>query len=500
MIPVRCETLSLDMKLDGFSLYQRLAAYFGDRPLFLLESLAGPDVDCRRTMVGINPLITLTVSQGKVSLSGEVALLDALTPVFADSAFLLSDTTPYCYTLKTKTHIWDVLRALEAAFQVDDEGPFCGIGLGFFGYCGYDTIHYIETLPYSIPKHDDLSDMVFSLYQSIIHVDLAKETSSLIVNHSPYFPAFSLQTLKTLALEKTPVVSSDILRAAVPPVEQMQDSVDKSQYLTWVERALEHIAVGDIYQIQLGHELRLKTAISPWQVYERLRAINPSPYMYYAQFQQTKIIGASPEVFLRIQKDSVEMRPIAGTIRRGKTAEEDKQLEKQLLADEKERAEHLMLVDLARNDIGRICEVNTLEVNELMAIEAYSHVSHLVSNVKGKLAANYDKYDALAATFPAGTMTGAPKIEAMTLIEAMETSRRGIYAGCLGYIDFSGTVETALCIRTACYEAGEYRIRASGGVVADSTPEAEWQETINKLSATYFAITGEELKYADIID
>jgi len=231
----------------------------------------------------------------------------------------------------------------------------------------------------------------------------------------------------------------------------------------------------------------------PLDIYRRLRARNPSPYMYVAPFSGFTLVGASPESFIRIENGKISMRPIAGTIRRGKTPEEDDALAKQLLSDEKELAEHVMLVDLCRNDIGRVCEPGSLEADELIILEKYSHVHHLVSNVVGQLRKDQDAFDAIAATFPAGTMTGAPKIRAMEIIEALELTRRGAYAGAVGLIDFGGAVNMALCIRTVTCQGSRFSLRASAGVVADSKPENEWRETLQKLAAPFWAVTGQEI-------
>jgi anthranilate synthase component 1 len=222
-----------------------------------------------------------------------------------------------------------------------------------------------------------------------------------------------------------------------------------------------------------------------------LRNINPSPYMYYAPLHTARIIGASPELFVRLEENSVTMRPIAGTTKRGNDPECDRISIKKLSEDRKERAEHLMLIDLCRNDLGRICAPGTLEVNERMLVESYSHVFHLVSNIEAHVEPSLDIYDVIAATFPAGTMTGAPKIRAMELIETLENRRRGLYGGAIGFISFNGNAVLGLCIRTALWSAGSYALRASAGIVADSSPESEWDETLNKLSATLLAVRGE---------
>ena len=260
-----------------------------------------------------------------------------------------------------------------------------------------------------------------------------------------------------------------------------------------VARAKEHIAAGDIYQVQLGHEISIESDVDPVDVYRRLRDRNPSPYMFLARLAGQDIIGASPELFLRVSGDLATLRPIAGTIGRGATRDEDGCRARRLQTDPKEQAEHLMLVDLCRNDLGRVCRPGTLQVDEYLVPEQYSHLIHLVSNVVARVRTECDAFDVLTAAFPAGTMTGAPKVRAMEIIESMETARRGVYAGAIGVIDFGGYVNTALAIRTAVRANGRYRLRASAGIVADSVPANEWRETIHKLNATYWAVTGKEL-------
>jgi anthranilate synthase component 1 len=280
----------------------------------------------------------------------------------------------------------------------------------------------------------------------------------------------------------------------------VSDSVRRSDYVAGVARALHYISIGDIYQVQLGHELDIESGALPFDVYRRLRVRNPSPYMYLLPFGDTTLVGASPESFLQLEAGKIVMRPIAGTAPRGRTPAEDAELVRALQHDEKELAEHIMLVDLSRNDIGRVCKPGTLHADELLVVEQYSHVNHLVSNVTGELKPELDTFDAIAATFPAGTMTGAPKIRAMEIIEELENTRRGAYAGAVGLIDFSGYVNLALCIRSAVYRRGHYLLRASAGVVADSIADREWRETLHKMGVTYWAVTGEELGYESLPD
>jgi anthranilate synthase component 1 len=255
-----------------------------------------------------------------------------------------------------------------------------------------------------------------------------------------------------------------------------------------VEKAKEYIRSGDVIQIVLSQRLCRHTERDAFSIYRQLRSINPSPYMYYLKFGKYRLVGSSPEILVRCEKGTVEVRPIAGTRPRGKNEDQDRVLEEELLDDPKERAEHIMLVDLGRNDIGRVCDYSTVKVKELMRVERYSHVMHIVSDVTGSLSVDKDIYDVLKATFPAGTVTGAPKVRAMELIDELETTRRGPYAGCVGYISFSGNIDMCITIRTILMSGSTAYVQAGAGIVLDSDPEKEYQETLNKARAMIKAI------------
>lgn len=363
---------------------------------------------------------------------------------------------------------------------------------GFFGYLGYDTVRFIETLPHLIPARTDTPDTCLTIYQGVINFNLRDRTAELCIANSEFWPDVSVADIvNSLDLSKNEITND--LPVGFMELVNASSSIEQLEYCGLVDRALEYIKRGDIYQVQLGQEISIRADIDPETVYRRLRHRNPAPYMYLANMKGLTLIGASPEVFVRIIGDEIVMRPIAGTVRAGSDEEEARKLAKSLQEDEKERAEHVMLVDLCRNDLGRICAPRSLLVDELIVTERYSHVIHLVSNVRAKLRGDCDVYDVITACFPAGTMTGAPKVRAMEIIEEFENSRRGIYAGAVGLIDFGGFTDLALCIRTAVHTGEDYIIRASAGIVADSVPIKEWNETIAKLGATYWAITGKEL-------
>ncbi len=476
----------LPQAISAFQAYTYLKAQSAAQDLFLLESLSGPGHALRKAMLGVNPLLTLRVNGAQLSVSGHPVLCAHVLAVLHASP-LLQDLC----LLEIKD-LFAVLRLLEQSFQLGDAGAFdFDYQFGFLGYFGYDAIQYIETIQFKIAANEPVPDIMLCIYQSVLYVDLKTQASYWISNQ---FVGVAEDGFKAVLLQAPILAEPDALSLAVPVADQVRDSVTEAAYVREVERALQHIALGDIYQIQLGHTLTIDSSVDPFVVYQRMRKYNPSPYMYFVEMGDLRIIGASPELCVNLRRDQVTIRPLAGTIRRGTSPESERIQQETLRHDPKEQAEHIMLVDLARNDVSRVCQVGTLAVTELMVIEAYSHVFHLVSNVVGQLRTGLDHYDVIAASFPAGTLTGAPKIRAMELIEEMETSRRGIYGGCLGFIDFRGHTEMAICIRTAVYQRGQYVIRASAGIVVDSIAQQEWQETLAKLGSSYFAITNQELK------
>jgi anthranilate synthase component 1 len=269
---------------------------------------------------------------------------------------------------------------------------------------------------------------------------------------------------------------------------RIESNFEKEQYKDAVQRIKEYILEGDAIQVVLAQRLKFNISKDPFTIYRALRTINPSPYMYYLKFGDIRVVGSSPEILVRLEGDKIEVRPIAGTRKRGQSEEEDQALEKDLLSDEKELAEHIMLVDLGRNDVGRVAETSSVVVNEQFIIERYSHVMHIVSNVRGRLKDGLDSYDVLAATFPAGTLSGAPKIRAMEIIEELEPTRRGLYGGAVGYISFSGNMDTAIAIRTLLIKEDTAYLGVGAGVVADSVPENEYEETMSKGRALLKAI------------
>jgi len=368
---------------------------------------------------------------------------------------------------------------------------------GAIGFIGYEFIHDVEP---SVPRPpaDELKTpvMYFLIADQLLTFDRAQQTITILVNavlDDAESPADAYENAtseidRIIALLEQPCEHQPVsLPAEVPPVA-FESNQTPEKFFTNVETAKKYITAGDIIQVVGSQRFSAPVTASPVDIYRAVRSINPSPYMFLLELDGFALVGASPELHVRCEEGKVEIRPIAGTRRRGKNEEEDLALEKELLADPKERAEHVMLVDLARNDIGRVCDFGSVQVKDLMIVERYSHVMHIVSQVEGKLAAGKSNYDLMRATFPAGTVSGAPKIRAMQIISELEQTTRGTYAGCVGYFSFNGNLDTCITIRTALVKDGQAYVQAGGGWVNDSTPEGEYQETINKSMAMRKAI------------
>lgn len=387
-----------------------------------------------------------------------------------------------------------IQRALSAykLVPVSDLGPFNG---GMVGYISYDAVRHFERLP--APKADPvgLPESVFMMTTSFLVFDHVRGVIR-IVSH-----AFIDGDVRTAYEEATRRIDQLAARLEDPSPMQSQPGQSKDsagegvtsnltrrQYDRIVERCKEYVYAGDVIQTVPSQRFSRPTSAHPLEIYRALRAINPSPYMYYLDLDDFHIVGSSPEELVRVQDGMVSTRPIAGTMPRGRTEAEDEEIERRLLADEKERAEHVMLVDLGRNDIGRVCEPGTVEVEDFMVVERFSHVMHLVSHVVGKLRGDMTAYDAMRACFPAGTLSGAPKIRAMEIIAEMEPHGRGPYGGAVGYFDLDGNMDTAITIRTMVVKDGAAHVQAGGGIVFDSVPETEYAETVHKASAVLRAI------------
>jgi anthranilate synthase component 1 len=417
-----------------------------------------------------------------------------------------------------------VLRdQMNAYTPVEIEGmpPFLG---GLVGYMGYDIIREFERIPDDNPTDIDLPDAMLMLSESVICIDHVRRRLSLLANahlkdgetSEDVYDAAARQLFEMRKLlsehagpQPTPDWSNGSSRPAdgaaainehditsefgdLPALGAVKSSLSKQQLHDLVNKAKEYILAGDAFQIVGSQRFHTQFNCDPFDIYRSLRDVNPSPYMYYLQFKDWKIAGSSPEILVKLEDGEVQLRPIAGTRPRGKDIADDKALELDLLDDQKERAEHVMLVDLGRNDVGRVCEPGSVEVDQLMVIERYSHVMHIVSNVTGHIKPGYDAFDLLGASFPAGTVSGAPKIRAMEIIDELEPVRRGAYAGTVCYFSFNGNLDSCITIRTAVINGNDAYVQAGGGWVADSVPETEYQETLNKARGVLRAINQAE--------
>lgn len=468
LVPVYREILA-DMETP-VSAYRKIAR---GKYSFLLESVEGGERIARYSFLGTDPFLVFK-SKGR-----DVQIVERMR---ADKVRLEDGRDPL-----------HVLKELLARYKwVDDpELPrFCG---GAVGYIGYDMVRFFEDLPDDTVDDLNVPDCFFVFTDVILVFDHVKHRIKVVCNPEV---GSDPGTTYDLACEKIEEIVNRLrqqLPPSAPPVEQRQvrkpvSNMTQKQYEAMVEAAKEYVRAGDIIQIVPSQRLSVPLQADPFDVYRALRSVNPSPYMYYLNYDEMRLIGTSPEILVTEDRGVVTTRPIAGTRRRGKTTQEDIALEKELLADEKERAEHIMLVDLGRNDVGRVSKYGTVEVDQLMVIERYSHVMHIVSNVRGELADGLDQFDVLRATFPAGTVSGAPKIRAMEIIEELEPTKRGTYAGAIGYFSFSGNMDTCITIRTILVKDGIAYMQAGGGVVADSVPENEYQESMNKAGALIRAI------------
>jgi len=366
---------------------------------------------------------------------------------------------------------------------------------GVFGYFGYDTMHLIEKIPAAeLPDPAALPDLCLLFCDTLVIFDNVMRKLFVVANYLDESDRSRAERkIEELAALVFKPLDPDLvpLRPELP--EPVVSNTTREEYYEKVLRAKEYILSGDIFQVQVSQRLHRKLHTRPFDVYRVLRTINPSPYLYFFDFEDFQVVGSSPELLVKVERDRtgrrmVDTRPIAGTRRRGESFEDDERIARELLADEKECAEHLMLIDLSRNDIGRIARIGTVDTNEMMVIEKYSHVMHIVSNVRGELQDGLSAMDAFWSCFPAGTLTGAPKVRSMEIIYELEKEKRGLYGGSVGYLDFRGTLTTAIAIRTMVIRDGIIYFQAAGGIVADSTPEYEYEETMNKMRAGLTAL------------
>ena len=435
---------------------------------FLLESVEGGERIARYSFIGTEPYEVITTGQGQ-----EYGAVDPLVPV-------------------------QEALARYRVVDVPEVGHFNG---GAVGYLAYEAVSYFEKLP--SPEKDSLGlpEAVFMLTKTFLIFDHVSHTIR-IVSHAEVDG--DVEQGYAAATERIDELARRLAQPLMPPTSaarlsedgagEIVSSVPRDHYDSAIKRIIDYTYAGDCIQVVYSQRFSRKTDAHPFDIYRALRGINPSPYMFYLELRDFQLVGASPEMLVRCVDGYLDYHPIAGTRPRGATPEEDRAMEAELLASEKERAEHIMLVDLGRNDVGRVSEPGSVEVTKLMEVERYSHVMHLVSHVTGRLKPGMSTYEALRSCFPAGTLSGAPKIRAMEIIAELEPDKRGPYAGATGYFTFSGNMDTAILLRTMLVKDGVAYVQAGGGIVADSTPDAEYQETVQKARALMRAIDNAEAR------
>lgn len=469
LVPVWLEILA-DTETP-LTVYQKLTRDCAGNS-FILESVEGGEHLGRYSFIGLRPRTVLSVKNGRLRIhrNGQ----EEETPAPADP-----------------------LRAVEAELARYRAVPVRGLPRfagGMVGYLGFEYVNCIEPVP--VPPQDDLKLPLlhFMLTDTLVIFDRVRQVIQIVANaHIDGNPSRAYEA----ARQRIEVIRQAIAKpmrfplatmTTRPPEVPFQSNMSKKEFLDIVSAGKRHIKQGDIFQFVPSQRFSAPTRASPIEIYRALRTVNPSPYMFLMQLDGFALVGSSPEIHVRCEDGLAEIRPIAGTRPRGRTDGEDERLEKELLADAKERAEHLMLVDLARNDLGRVCEFETVKVPQFMTVERYSHVMHIVSRVIGKIHRGQTPFDLMRATFPAGTLSGAPKIRAMQIISEQESRCRGPYGGALGYFGFNGNLDTCIIIRTLIIKDGMAYVQAGAGVVDDSTPEGEYQETVNKAKALVKAV------------
>ncbi|WP_136513414.1 anthranilate synthase component I [Geomonas edaphica] len=438
---------------------------------FLLESIEGGEKWGRYTFLGSSPAVVIRGKDNWVEIveGGAVSRVEVADPL-------------------------NYIRDYMARYQPVEVAGIPRFFGGAVGYLGYDAVRHFETLPDSNPRLIDTYDSYFIITDTMIIFDSLSQKIKVVSNahldggtsaEAAYADAVSkIEGLIERLKKPLPVQPK---KAATGKVE-LTSNVKREEFEQAVTRAKEYVRSGDIIQVVLSQRFSGDLTVDPFDIYRVLRTLNPSPYMFFLRLEDTMVVGASPEVMVRKEGELVELRPIAGTRTRGATPAADEELARDLLADPKECAEHVMLVDLGRNDLGRVCTTGSVKVSELMVIERYSHVMHIVSNVQGNLAQGFDAFDVVRATFPAGTLSGAPKVRAMEIIDELEVARREVYGGAVGYFSFSGNMDMAIAIRTLVIKDGKVHLQAGAGIVADSDPASEYMETVNKAKAVVKAI------------
>jgi anthranilate synthase component 1 len=452
----------------------------------LFESVVGGEKVGRYSFLAVDPFFEIEAYGHRVTTNAYSGVSAGGTPTLVTRQF------------ECENPLEELRRRVEAvrAVHLPELPPFCS---GAVGYAGYDTVRYIEHLPNAPADDRQVPDLAFAFYDQMVVFD--NVTKAIVV-------------VAMARLDKPGVTAAQAYEAACQRVDRLVEKLStpqgnlrpfdirtsgdvslpyesnfaKPEFEAAVRKCVEYIRAGDIFQVVLSQRLQMPLRTHPFEIYRTLRVVNPSPFMFYVRTPSVTLVGSSPEVMVRVVDGRVTVRPLAGTRPRGKTEEEDRRLAEELLADPKERAEHVMLVDLGRNDVGRVADFRSVEVTDVMTIERYSHVMHITSNVSGQLAPGRSAFDALQVCLPAGTVSGAPKVRAMEIIDELEPCRRGPYGGAVGYVDFAGNMDTCIALRTIVIHDDTIYVQAGAGLVADSVPENEWNETLNKARGLLKAI------------
>ncbi len=466
-------TLVADLETP-VSAYLKIA---GNRPMtFLLESVEGGAVRGRYSIIGLDPDLVWRSSGGRAEVNRNART--------SAEAFSPSANSPL-----------SDLRALVAESRITLPDTLPPMSAGLFGFLGYDMVRLMEELPQPNPDPIGLPEAVLIRPTIVVVFDSVKDSITVVTPIRPE-KGVSAAVALTRATERLsaivdaldkPLDKSAVSFDAGPLMVEPTSNTTAAEYKDMVLRAKEYIAAGDIFQVVLSQRFEAPFTLPAFSLYRALRRVNPAPYLYFLNYGSFAVAGSSPEILVEARQGKVTVRPIAGTRPRGQTPHEDLALEQELLADPKERAEHLMLLDLGRNDVGRVAKIGTVKVTDQFFIERYSHVMHIVSNVEGEIADNRDALDALAAGFPAGTVSGAPKVRAMQIIDELEKEKRGLYAGAVGYFSAGGDMDTCIVLRTALVKDGVMYVQAGAGIVADSNPQSEQQECVNKAKALFRA-------------
>jgi anthranilate synthase component 1 len=452
----------------------------------LAESVIGGEKVGRYSFLATHPFLEVEAYGKRVTVNSPSGISASGSPILETRQF------------ESRNPLDELRRRVTTvrAASLPELPPFCS---GAVGYAGYDVVRHFERLPNAPEDDRNLPDLAFAFYDQMVVFDHVSKTIVVVVMARVGAPDADLRKayqqacarvddlVRQLAENPCELQPVDIWTADEPKLEY-RSNFAQADFEAAVRKCVEYIRAGDIFQVVISQRLELPIRAHPFQMYRALRVVNPSPFMFYVRTPSVVLVGSSPEIMVRVVDGQITTRPLAGTRPRGATDEEDQHLAEELLADPKERAEHVMLVDLGRNDVGRVARYGSIKLSDVMTIERYSHVMHITSNVSGELAPEMTAFDALWACLPAGTVSGAPKVRAMEIIDELEPHRRGPYAGAVGYFDFNGNMDTCIALRTVVVHGGKAYIQAGAGIVADSVPANEWQETLNKARGLLKAI------------